>query len=94
MDGPNFSIAAIYCLLLFTVFLISKSDGAWQKMLPYLTLMALSYAALIISVTLVLLVVLRISFDIIDQINGFNNPPEGMFFYIKIVCMYVKKNSF
>ena len=94
MDGPNFSIGAIYGLLLFTVFLILKSDGAWQKMLPYLTLMALAYTTLIIAVTLVLLVVLRIAFDIIDQINELNNQPEGMFFLHKNIVYVCKKTLF
>ena len=90
MDGPNFTIGVIYGLILFTLFLILKSDGAWQKILPFMTLMVLAYTALLIEVTLVLLVVLKIA---IDPTNRLNNPPEGMFFYIKIVCMYIK-NSF
>ena len=58
-----------------------------------MTLMALAYTTLFIAVTLLMLVVLKITFDIIDLINRLNNPPEGMFFYIKIVCMYINKTK-
>ena len=90
MDGANFTIGSIYALILFTLFLIFNCDYQWQNMLPVMTLMTLSYVALLISVTLSLLVVLKI---VIDLTSRLKNQTEGMFFYIKIVCMYIK-NSF
>ena len=93
MDGPNFTIGVIYGLIVFTLFLTLKSNDAWQQILPFMTLLALAYTALLIAVTLLMLVVLKIAFDIIDLINRLNNPPEGMFFYIKIVCMYINKTK-
>ena len=64
MDGANFTIGSIYALILFTLFITLKSDGQWQKILPFMTLMALSYAVLLIAVTLALLVVLKIAIDL------------------------------
>ena len=77
MEGANFTIGFIYGLILFSIFLILKSDGAWQKLLPFMTLMALAYAALLIAVTLALLVVLKI---VIDLTSRLKNETEGMFF--------------
>ena len=76
------------------LFLILKSDDAWQQILPFMTLLELAYTTLLIAVALLMLVLLKIAFDICDLIRHFNTPPKGMFFYIrKIVCMYIK-NSF
>ena len=83
MDGPNFTIGAIYGLIGFTLFLILKSDDAWQQILPFMTLLALAYTTLLIAVALLMFVLLKVAFDICDLIRHFNTPPEGMFFYIK-----------
>ena len=77
MDGANFTIGFIYALILFTLFITLKSDGQWQKILPFMTLMALSYAALLIAVTLALLVVLKI---VIDLTSRLKNQTEVCFF--------------
>ena len=78
MDGANFTVGSIYALILFTLFLIFNCDYQWQNIASVMSLMTLSYVALLISVTLSLLVVSKIVIDLTSRSK--NETETGMFF--------------
>ena len=78
MDGANFTVGSIYALILFTLFLIFNCDHQWENIASVMSLMTLSYVALLISITLSLLVVSKIVIDLTSRSK--NETETGMFF--------------
>ena len=94
MLGPQITIGVIFALALFTIFVIIKSEDGWKGILPIIFLSALASIFMVVSMVLIMLVPLKILFDLIKVINDAYNPPEGMFFHIKnSVCMYINTLS-
>ena len=92
MDGANFTVGSIYALILLTLFLIFNCDHQWENIVSVMSLMTLSYLALLISITLSLLVVSKIVIDLTSRSK--NETETGMFFLNKKNRLYVYKNSF
>ena len=78
MDGANFTVGSIYALILLTLFLIFNCDHQWENIASVMSLMTLSYLALLISITLSLLVVSKIVIDLTSRSK--NETETGMFF--------------
>ena len=83
MRGPPIMIGTVFALALFTIFLIIKSEDGWKATLTIMFLMVLASISMTASILLIMLVLLKISFDQIDDINDVYNPPEGMIFSYK-----------
>ena len=67
MDGPNFTIAVLYGLFVFTIVLIYKSSVEWRNILPIMLILALAYTALLIMSVLLVIALMKIIFDLFDQ---------------------------
>ena len=87
IDGPNFTIAALYRLLVFTFILIIKSSPEWQHVLPLMLMLANMYLTFIIVGVLLTIALLKILIDIIYLLKTLQM--KVCFFYIKIVCLCV-----
>ena len=94
MDGPNFTIAVLYGLFVFTIVLIYKSNEEWRHILPIMLILALTYTALLILSVLLIIALMKIIFDLFDHLLD-NVANEGMFLHKNSVfCLYVYKHFF
>ena len=94
MDGPNFTIAVLYGLFVFTIVLIYKSSVEWRNILPIMLILALAYTAFLIMSVLLVIALMKIIFDLFDHLLD-NVANEGMFLHKNSVfCLYVYKHFF